>query len=376
MEEELQLQEYDEGDEQGDSQDDEIGENDEDDEQENEEYDDQEDDAGLMGLYHEQLLTCNSETETCATLLSIFYGANLSQQAFETIVRFVNLTNKDGPQLPLSFDQIFQRFYKSLDKYDGTNPIKKYTKTYYCKIHGVTMLEHQKQRRCLQCENTNRLSMHYYFDIEYQIRKIIQKNIINFGKASRYSTDYICDLQDGAIYQDFLRTPQGQCVKDGNGFTLSINTDGVNPCMKSKMSLWPVFLAINEIPLDQRYCIENMIIAGKTFASIYLCCSFSSIIFFSIKGLATGDCKPDFETFIKPIVDSFKRLESSFEVENKNTSKRFRCFLLYGVYDKPARALANNVINSNGYFGCCKCLQRGSRLKNAKSKSFNIFCHR
>ena len=43
-------------------------------------------------------------------------------------------------------------------------------------------------------------------------------------------------------------------------FTFKINTDGVSICEKSKFDTWPVFLIINEIKPEYRYCIDNVIV--------------------------------------------------------------------------------------------------------------------
>ncbi len=39
-----------------------------------------------------------------------------------------------------------------------------------------------------------------------------------------------------------------------------INTHGVQICTKSDLSLWPVFISINEITIKVRFCIENIVI--------------------------------------------------------------------------------------------------------------------
>ena len=199
----------------------------------------------------------------------------------------------------------------------------------------------------------------------------LNKNIINFDRqAATAECSTISDIVDGSIYREFLQSAQGKCVLRGNGFTLSLNTDGADPSDKSTISLWPVFLVINEIPLEKRYCIENIIIAGKFYYSFnIIVAGADSVIYF--KGLSIGDSKPDFQVFIEPIVEKLLELQYSFEITDRDKNiKRLRCFLLYGIYDKPARALANNIINSNGYYGCCKCLQEGERLRNSKSKLY------
>ncbi len=92
--------------------------------------------------------------------------------------------------------------------------------------------------------------------------------VINFKEASSKNLDEnlisIKDVTDGCLYRSFLQTNEGKIVLKGHAITLSINTDGCNPSDNpSAPSLWPVFISINEIPLNQRYCIENTIIAGK-----------------------------------------------------------------------------------------------------------------
>jgi hypothetical protein len=41
------------------------------------------------------------------------------------------------------------------------------------------------------------------------------------------------------------------------------------------------------------------------------------------------------------------------------SKKVIRFFLIIGVFDKPARASFFNIISSNGYYGCLRCLQPG-----------------
>ena len=74
--------------------------------------------------------------------------------------------------------------------------------------------------------------------------------------------EFVSDVIHGEIYRNFLKTSEGNSLIAGNGFSLSINTDGCNPSDKSSISLWPIFLCINEIRVGERYCPENIIIAG------------------------------------------------------------------------------------------------------------------
>ncbi len=74
---------------------------------------------------------------------------------------------------------------------------------------------------------------------------------------------------------------------------------------------------------------------------------------------------------MQPILRELKNLEDGicfkigFEV-----IKVLRFFLITGVFDKPARASFLNIISSNGYFGCLKCLQPGETINHVHVYKF------
>ena len=53
-----------------------------------------------------------------------------------------------------------------------------------------------------------------------------------------------------------------EVVKNQLAFSFLLNTDGISPMNKSKLTIWPVFLVINELPIESRYCIDNIIPNG------------------------------------------------------------------------------------------------------------------
>ena len=52
----------------------------------------------------------------------------------------------------------------------------------------------------------------------------------------------------------------GHLFRNKEALTFLINTDGASICKSSKLTLWPVYLVINE--LDSRFSLENVILAG------------------------------------------------------------------------------------------------------------------
>ena len=58
-------------------------------------------------------------------------------------------------------------------------------------------------------------------------------------------------ISDGKMYQK-LSEP-GQRLYGNNNLTLTFNTDGVALYKSSRIKIWPIYLAINEIPALERY---------------------------------------------------------------------------------------------------------------------------
>ena len=86
---------------------------------------------------------------------------------------------------------------------------------------------------------------------------LFKKQILPVHQYSNESDDLIKDVKDGSIYKDFRNT------NTNKAYTFTLNTDGISLCDKSNLSIWPVFLAINELDIESRFYIDNIIIAGK-----------------------------------------------------------------------------------------------------------------
>jgi hypothetical protein len=97
--------------------------------------------------------------------------------------------------------------------------------------------------------------------IDKQIKRLF-KNKLKFINKER-SEHYFRDACDGELYQNLMKSRVfGKFFINNKAFTLLWNTDGVALCTKSDMSVWPIYIAILEIDLKQRFCLENIIIAG------------------------------------------------------------------------------------------------------------------
>ncbi len=89
------------------------------------------------------------------------------------------------------------------------------------------------------------------------------------------------DVLDGKEYmkhKDFLS-------KRGN-VSLTLNTDGVALFKSSNISLWPIWVTINELPPHVRFNKSNLILAGLWY----------------------GDVKPTMTTFLFPFLEEVNML--------------------------------------------------------------------
>jgi hypothetical protein len=104
--------------------------------------------------------------------------------------------------------------------------------------------------------------MYYHANIENQLKEIFKNASILKYKPSNNENE-LTDFIDGKIYRKLLESEDGELFKKNEAFSFIINTDGISVCSKSKLTIWPFYLAINEIPIEDRFLIENMVLAGK-----------------------------------------------------------------------------------------------------------------
>ena len=94
------------------------------------------------------------------------------------------------------------------------------------------------------------------FNIADQLSRIISSNyrIMNLNKKSTGET--MKDICDDELHRKIQRLCQDTFI------TLSLNIDGIQPNKGSKKTIWPILLVVNEIPLQHRFSLENLILAG------------------------------------------------------------------------------------------------------------------
>lgn len=153
------------------------------------------------------------------------------------------------------------------------------------------------------------------------------------------------DIRDGKLYKKILESVHGNEFRDQLAFSFLLNTDGISPMKKSKLTIWPVYLVINELPLESRFCVDNIILVA----------------------LSVAEQKPNFHIFFNEIVTQLSILELGFDLSLSNIVRKTKFFLIAAIFDKPAKAPILNMNQYNGNFGCTKCEQPGETAKGVSN---------
>lgn len=157
----------------------------------------------------------------------------------------------------------------------------------------------------------------YFIEIPiiWQLQKLLKrKNLFELMTTHRFNREksYSGDVYDGKIYEqhkDFFSNP--------NNFSLMWYADGVPVYKSSRKSLWPIYFVINELPPEERFKLENMLIGGFWFG---------------------GKVQPNL--LLKPMMITFKKLLEGILItpHGKNQAVNMKGILIFGTGDLPAKS--------------------------------------
>ena len=297
--------------------------------------------ADRKPLYPSAKVTIGS-TIVLLVLFAIKY--NLAADAIGHLLSLLSLILPSRHVLPTTLNQ-FKNYFRNL-----RNPLVFH---YYCSF-CLTYIKNKNQEKvcsnggCLK-DLTVKGALSYFIEIPiiHQLRTFFTRNSFyddiqhRFTRKKR-SDDLITDVYDGLLYRELC---DKGILSDKDNISFIMNTDGVPVFKSSKVSIWPVYMIINELPYSKRMAKENMLLCGLWF----------------------GERKPAMWTFLKPHCESLRELEKGVELEAPTRGK-FTCkgVVLAWTCDLPARCLVCNGMQFNGEYGCWKCLQEGKTVKAAR----------
>ena len=88
------------------------------------------------------------------------------------------------------------------------------------------------------------------------------KDLQHRFNRKKQAQENIEDVYDGPLYRSLVSKG---ILNSGNNISFIFNTDGVPVFKSSKVSIWLLYLVINELPHNKRFAKENLLFAGMWF---------------------------------------------------------------------------------------------------------------
>ncbi|KAE8742233.1 hypothetical protein FOCC_FOCC012248 [Frankliniella occidentalis] len=286
-------------------------------------------------------------TESLYSILSYAQSENLSGAGLDRLLKLINL-HLPQPNKAVSTTHMF---YNNLENCDF-----KFNLTYYCS--RCWKFRASATDLCDTCIAPNK-KVDYYVSlpIKSQIAKLLSRpdflNKIRL-KENREKKESVNleDIYDGSIYESV----QAETIsEDGSSVTLTLMwyTDGISLYECSSFSLWPFFFVINELPPEDRFKRENIVMAG-----LWGC-----------------NQKPHPNLFLRQICVELKDLQQGVSVSVRGIQNpvTVKVLVVCGTCDSPARADFLNFKSHSGYFSCPNCLIMGE--KSEETDNVMVFPH-
>ena len=153
------------------------------------------------------------------------------------------------------------------------------------------------------------------------------------------------DIVDSKYYRTLCG--KGEFLHSSDNISAVFNTDGIPLYSSSNVKLWPVFLAINELPPAVRFARENMILAA----------------------VWQGKSKPPFSQYMCSFGEEMCKLYSEgFPVSIPGNSTVFtvRLGVFLATMDLQAKGYVLSMTMHNGKYGCSTCEEPGETEKQGK----------
>ena len=197
-------------------------------------------------------------------------------------------------------------------------------KHFYCTL-CFSKLE---SRFCERCNEGGQVSFILEIPIIKQLTSMLKRK--GFKEALNYrftrhkiNENHYEDIYDGYVYKSL----PDDFTNNQNNITFAWNTDGLPLFKSSKISIWPLYLMINELPYNMRIKEENTLLAGLWF----------------------GPTKPQANLFVSTFENDFEELFRgvNFMISGEETSITVRGMVISGTCDLPAKALFLNIQQYN-----------------------------
>ena len=220
----------------------------------------------------------------------------------------------------------------------------------YCGAYASTFVRSNRQRECPICtkvfllRSINFKSFYVTFNIKNSIKELLEQHDEYYDNILRrvHEPGVYKDIYDGKAYRDFVLSLD-QDVRT-RYLTFIFNSDGAVKFESSPVSAYPVYVILNELPIDVRN--SNPIVCALWF----------------------GRGKPDMNVFLEAFVKEMNELTKTKIICNIRGERRsITPFAICCCVDSVARPPMQGITQFNGKYGCSWCLHKGEWISNAQN---------
>ncbi|XP_066584839.1 uncharacterized protein [Prorops nasuta] len=267
-------------------------------------------------------------------ILSLLIKHNVTLSCIGEITEIINL---HCPQKGLKKNSLFK--FKKFFAFVKEDIVKHY----YCNICNRSLVSENEV--CPSCPRTKK-SYFITMPLIKQLRELFKRkgfyDILQYRFRRETKRNVISDVYDGSIYKFWVNNG---FLSNPHNISFSWYTDGVPVFKSSKISMWPFFLTINELPFKMRKLKQNTLLIGLWF----------------------GDKKPNPNLFMLQFKDELLKIAEGVKVTiHENIEIIVKGILLFGTADTPAKSEFLNFTQFNGAYGCSTCFIKGENIKTLK----------
>ena len=217
---------------------------------------------------------------------------------------------------------------------------------FYCSAcqNYLTKDNKPQERLCPKCEKPLVTEYFVQIPLQDQLKQLFKDPDIFTKLRHRFQRqtqdNVISDVYDGLLYKNLWKD-NGFFSKITN-ISFQLNSDGVSLFNSTKISVWPIYLSINELSPKLRFSRDYRIFAGLWF----------------------GTSKPAMTTFLQPLCQElFTIYENGVSIEQSDgTHHKIRAILLSACFDAPAKCMFQDFTQFNGLYGCGYCREKGETV--------------
>ena len=283
-----------------------------------------------------------------------FYKSKITKDLFAELLDFIGQVTERKHKALNSF-HMFEKYLESLAPLEKMDP---YVYCPACKIPRKKA-EWQGCDDCSGYKNPVKLiNQGYYFvmgSLETALRNLLEFRenecaILNYrAKMNSTPSSSYRDIMDTRPYQEIIRKFQGSCGQNIPFVTLAINLDAAEKFKSSKSSVYPLMIAVNELPPILRG--SNLIVP---------------FVF-------QRDDDNDFDDrFLAPFIEELNKLSaegfnwlSSISGTNQTTHVIPFCY----VMDAMMKPKLLGITHPTGYNSCPSCFVIGEWVQKGKGGS-------